>query len=240
MPSILSPGSYTIRWMIDTRRVQERGLTTLRAAQIAAYALQPRFGTLAGDSVQPRDAEFIVNVVSDDVITGVVRLQLTAPHAKEAMGEAILNAFRSQGVPDAAPHLTVSEVPTPLGIAAAPLVGMFALPLAAAAAVNAGSRNAVRTRFGNVIIGVEPRVRNDARPSAGATVAGAALAASSRRISSDPTRDGNIGASAAAEAARAAADAIAMPTWLIVLLSAGGVVAGGVLLYAGYRRISGK
>jgi len=239
MSTSINPGSYTIRWMVDVPKVIPTGLTTLRAAQIAAYAVQPRFGTLAGDAVQPRDAEFIVNRIADDNITGVIRLTTTAPTTREAIGDAIVAAFRAQGQPQVARHLTASEA-TPVGVMFAPLAAVFAAPIAAAAALSTTQREAIRARLGTVVIGVEPRIRNDARPAAGATVAGAALAATSTRVSADPARDGAVGAGAAREAIAAAGDALAMPPWLIASLAIAGVAAAGFVGFAVYRRISGR
>ena len=239
MPTTLRPGSYTIRYMLDIPQVEPTGLTTLRAAQIAAYAAQPRFGTLVGNAVQPSDAEFILNRIADDNITGVIRLQTQRDITKEDLGNAIVAAFRAQGHPQVAAHLSASEY-TPASAIFTPLVAVAAAPLALASSVAGNQRMALRDRFGTVIVGAEPRIRNDARPPSGSTIAGSALAAASRRISADPARSGTIGASAAAEAARAASEAFAIPTWLIVALSAAGVAVAGVVVYAGYRRISGR
>ena len=239
MPTTLRPGNYTIKWMLDIPNVEGSGLTTLRAAQIAAYAAQPRFGTLVGDPVQPRDAEFIINRIADDNITGVIRLQTQRDITKEDLGNAIVAAFRAQGQLQVAAHLAASEY-TPASALFSPLVAVAAAPIALASSVVGNQRMALRDRFGTVIVSAEPRIQNDARPAAGSTVAGAAMAAASRRISDDPNRTGTIGASAAAEAARAAGDVFAIPTWLIVALSAAGVAVAGVVVYAGYRRISGR
>ena len=239
MPTTLRPGNYTIKWMVDVPQVRTTGLTTLRAAQIAAYAAQPTFGTLVGNAVQPTDAEFILNRVADDHISGVIRLQTARDITREALGAAIVQAFRTQGFPTVAPHLGASEV-TPAAAFFSPLVAVVAAPVAFASSASSNARQSFRDRFGTVIVSVDPRVRNDARPAVSSTVAGAALAGASTRISSDPARDGNIGASAVAEAARSAAGAFELPTWLVVALSVAGVGVAGVLVFAGYRRISGR
>jgi len=239
MPTSINPGSYTIKYMLDVPKVVPTGLTTLRAAQIAAYGVQPRFGTLAGDAVQPRDAEFIVNRIADDNITGVIRLTTTAPTTQEAIGDAIVQAFRSQGQPAVAPHLTAGET-TPAAALFSPLAALIAAPFALASSLSPTQREAIRRRFGKVVIQVDPRIRNDTRPAAGATVAGAALAATSTRVSADPARDGAVGAGAVREAIAAAGDAIAMPPWLIATLAIAGVAAAGFVGFAVYRRISGR
>ena len=238
MSSEIRPGSYTLRWMIDVPNVRSTGLRPLRAAQIAAYALQPRYGTLAGSAVQPTDAEFIVNAFADDNISGVIRLQTTAPQTREAIGEAIVAAFRANGVPRAAPHLTMSEESSAATMVN-PIVGSFlALPALLASAV--GAREAVRARFGTTVIDVRPGIANDRRPALGATVSGAASALTSRRVSEDPARDGSVGAQDVRDVVNRASELFAIPTWLIVALSVAGVAVAGVVVYAGYRRISGR
>lgn len=238
MPSEIRPGSYTLRWMIDVPRVRATGLRPLRAAQIAAYALQPRYGTLAGAAPQPTDAEFIVNAFADDNISGVVRLQTAAPQTREAIGEAIVEAFRANGVPQAAPHLTLSEQ-TSAATVANPIFGALLAPLAIAGSLG-GARERIRQRFGTTVIDVRPGIANDARPAIGATVAGAASALTSRRVSEDPARDGSVGAQDVRDVVNRASELFALPTWLIVALSVAGVAVAGVVVYAGYRRISGR
>lgn len=238
MPSEIRPGSYTLRWMIDVPRVRSTGLRPLRAAQIAAYALQPRYGTLAGSAVQPTDAEFIVNAFADDNISGVIRLQTTAPQTREAIGEAIVAAFRANGVPQAAPHLTMAEESSAATIAN-PIVGSF-LAVPALLASVAGAREAVRARFGTTVIDVRPGIANDRRPAVGATISGAASALTSRRVSEDPARDGSVGAQDVREAVNRASELFSVPSWLLIALTAAGVGAAGVLLYGVYRRVSGR
>jgi hypothetical protein len=234
----INPGSYTIQWMVDTRRAS--GLQPLRIAQLAAYSLQPRIGTLVGSAVQPSDAEFIINRLTNDNLSGVVRLQVNAATTKTAIGEAILNALRGGGVPDAAPHLGATEW-GPASALASPFLAAFALPVGAlAAATGESGRQAFRNRFGSVVVRVHPQVDNAVRPASSTSPVGALAGQLSNRVSTDPARNGNVGASSLTEAADAIRQASSLSPTTIAVLATAGAVVFGVLVFAVYQRVSGR
>ena len=230
MPSPVAPGPYTIRWMVDTRNGQ--GLQPLRVAQLAAYSLQPRLGQLSGNAVQPTDAEVIVNRLTNDVVTGVVRLQVTSATTQEAIGERILEALRTGGVPDAAPHLGAAEW--------GPVSAFFSPALALVGSIpGERGRQFVRSRFGGVVIELNSRVDNEARPASSSTAAGAMTGAFSTRISADPARTGTLGATALREAADSIRDAASLSPLTIALLATGGAVVVALVGLAVYREFKG-
>jgi len=233
MPSPVAPGPYTIRWMVDTRNGQ--GLQPLRVAQLASYSLQPRIGTLSGNAVQPTDAEVIVNRLANDVLTGVVRLQVTSATTREAIGERILDALRTGGVPDAAAHLGATEW-GPGAAFFSPALALVGAPIAALASVSGESgRQAFRGRFGSVVIELTPRVDNEARPSSSSSAVGAVANLASRRVSADPAREGTIGGTALSDAADAARRATELSPVTIALLVTGGAVVVALVGLAVYR-----
>ena len=226
--------------MVDTRNGQ--GLQPLRIAQVAAYSLQPRIGQLSGNAVQPTDAEVIVNRLTNDVLTGVVRLQVTSPTTREAIGERILQSLRESGVPDAAPHLNAAEV-APAGVPAlvlGPALAVVGAPLAAlAAATGERGRQAVRARFGTVVTSLNPRVDNEARPASSSTAVGAVTGVLSTRISADPSREGTLGGTALSEAANTLREATSLSPLTIALLATGGAVIVALVGLAVYREFKG-
>lgn len=230
-----SPGAYTFKWMVDTRNVS--GLQPLRIAQVAAYAVQPRHGQLAGNAVQPTDAEFIKNRLTNDTITGVIRLQLTSPQSKSSIEQTILTALRANGVPDAAKHLGGSEW-GPGAAVAAPALALFTWPVAGIAALSGESgRQSVRNRIGDVIIDVKPRVDNAERPSIASGPLGLIANQASTRISADPSREGTVGAASVAEAAQRASDALTPPPWLIAVLVSVGAIAVAAVGFVVYKQV---
>lgn len=231
------PGSYTFKWMVDTRNVD--GLRPLRIAQVAAYALQPRFGNLTGNAVQPTDAEFIKNRITNDNLTGVIRLTLTSPQSKNAMETRILEELRANGVPDAAKHLGSTEWGA-TAVAVSPAVALLYAGYAGVAALGGENRRqAVRNRYGNVIIEAKTTVDNNERPSSGSSPLGTLSNSLSTRVSADPSRNGNIGASAVSEIAERASEALSPPTWLIVTLIAVGTVAVAGVGFFAYKQVKG-
>lgn len=218
--SSIQPGQYTIRWIADSRVAPS--LQPLRVAQIAAFALQPRYGTLQGNAPQPTDAEVIRHRVGDDAITGVVRVSLPNATTTDVLGDAILAALRSNGVPDATAHTSIPVVPqlVPFAPILAPLAGLGAL----AARISPTVRESYSRRVGSVIVEITPGIDNTARPLAASNPVSGVLAAASTRESADPARAGNIGASAATDAARAAAAASQLSTGTIVAIVAGATV----------------
>ena len=229
------PGSYTFKWMVDTRNVD--GLRPLRIAQVAAYSLQPRFGSLTGNAVQPTDAEFIKNRLTNDVITGVIRLTITSPQSKNAMERRILEELRANGVPDAAKHLGTTEWGAS-AVLASPAVAIFYGAFAGAGALAGESRRqSIRNRWGNVIIEAKPTVDNAERPSTGSSPLGTLGNSLSNRVSADPARNGNIGASAASEIAARAAEGLSPPTWLIVTLIGAGALALAAVGFYAYKQV---
>ena len=229
------PGSYTFRYMVDTRNVD--GLRPLRIAQVAAYSLQPRFGTLTGNAVQPTDAEFIKNRLTNDNITGVIRLTLTSPQSKNAIEERILTELRANGVPDAAKHLGSTEWGSS-AVLASPVVALFYAGYAGAGAVaGEGRRQAIRNRWGNVIVDVKPTVDNNVRPATGSGPIGTLANSLATRVSADPARNGNVGASVASEIAERAAEGLSPPTWLIVTLIGAGTLALAAVGFYAYKQV---
>ncbi len=229
------PGSYTFKWMVDTRNVD--GLRPLRIAQVAAYSLQPRFGSLTGNAVQPTDVEFIKNRLTNDVITGVIRLTITSPQSKNAIEERILTELRTNGVPDAAKHLGSTDwganaalFAPAIAVGLAPIVGLYSLS-------GERGRQAARDRFGNVIIEAKPSIDNAVRPASASGPLGAITNQLSNRVSVDPARNGVIGASSVAEIADRASEALSPPTWLIVTLIGAGTLALAAVGFYAYKQV---
>ena len=224
------PGSYTFKWMVDTTNVE--GLRPLRIAQIAAYALQPRFGNLAGNAVQPTDAEFIKNRMTNDNLTGVIRLFLTSPQSKNAMEERILTELRANGVPDAAKHLGSTEWGAAV-VLGSPITALgYGIWSGVQSLRGEQARQNYRNRNGNVIIDVKTTIDNEARPASGSGAAGTFVSGLATRVSADPARNGNIAASAAAEIAERAAEGLSPPWWLIgTLIGVGSLVLAGFGFY---------
>jgi hypothetical protein len=198
---------------------------------------------LSGNAVQPTDAEVIVNRLTNDVVTGVVRLQVTSATTREAIGERILEALRTGGVPDAAPHLGATEW-GPASAFFSPAIAIVGAPLAAlAAATGETGRQAVRSRFGSVVIDLNPRVDNEVRPASSSSAVGALTGAVSNRISADPARQGTLGGTALSEAANsirdAARDATSLSPLTIALLATGGAVVVALVGLAIYREFKG-
>ena len=223
--------------MVDTRNVG--GLQPLRIAQVVAYSLQPRFGTLAGNAVQPTDAEFIVNRLTNDTITGVVRLNVTSPQRKSEIEARILSELRANGVPDAAKHLGTTEwgpnaalFAPALTLAFAPIVGAYALS-------GESGRQAARERFGNVIIDVKPSIDNALRPASASGPIGALTNQLSNRVSADPSRNGNIGSSSLSEAGERIRETLTVPPWVIALSVGIGIVAVATVGFVAYKKVVG-
>lgn len=222
------PGEYTIQYLFDQRQIGQPN--RLRTAQTIAYALR-QLGTLRGAAPQPTDFEVINNPVSADVGSGVVRIQFARPVSYEEFGALVIETVRSNGFPDAVPHVGAS----PSDLWSGSLVGSL---------VSWVTDEPVDIGFPDVVGGVTPGINDAVRPLLGTNPVDSALTAGSTRQSEDPARDGSVAVSQAAQAARDAvqtgAAALQIPTWVYV---AGGI-AGGILVialgFAVYDRVSGK
>lgn len=227
--SAISPGNYTVRWMLDVRRAPS--VQPLRLAQVASYAVQPRFGMLQGAAVQPTDAEIVRHPASDDALTGVIRLRVANTTDTETLGEAIKAAVRTiPGCENAVAHLSASAAaPAAAAPALFPLYAVVGLATRFIPSV----RERVSTSLGNVVVQVTPGIDNTARPIPSTNVVGAALSGSSTRESADPARSGSLAGQAARDVTNAVAEASTLSPGAIVAIvavSSALVVLGGVLI----------